>query len=249
MGLSRSEKEQAHFNRMASQYEELLRLNCPAALHKVERFSSEYAEYLNLAPKGLLVEIGAGTGWYTRHLAPKIVHHRYLCTDVSEKMLELARNTFPDTVEIDIDWRVEDCLHSSFEDGSVSVVTGCGILHHLPLESCVKEIYRILRVGGRIAFYEPNLLNPYVFVIKKIPFLRPPLDTPEETALNPFSLRTLLRDYGFENIEITPYQFIVSGLRPSLIPLFDAVNEIIGRIPVLKYLGGSLKIKAVKGER
>jgi SAM-dependent methyltransferase len=51
-----------------------------------------------LARRGLVVELGCGSGLFTRHLID--AGHRVVATDASEPMLDLARETVPDALEI-----------------------------------------------------------------------------------------------------------------------------------------------------
>ncbi len=246
MQSARSINEQIHFNDLASRYESLYSMNSPAALRKVDRLALEYGDYLSCAPEGPVVEFGSGTGFYTRHLAPKIPDRRYLACDLSEEMANISKSTFPPNCDLDIEWLQEDCLHTRFDNSSVSIVTGHGILHHLPLEKSIQEMARILMPGGRIAFYEPNLINPYVFLIKNVPCLRPEGDTPGETAINPLVLRNLLVKHGFNEIEITPYEFALNQLPEALILCFERISAFVARVPIIRYLGGSLKITAIR---
>lgn len=56
---------------------------------------------------------------------------------------------------LSIDFRVMDCLHTSFGNESFDVVHGLGILHHVGLESGLTEVYRLLAPGGVAVFMEP----------------------------------------------------------------------------------------------
>jgi len=239
------DEERWHFNQVAASYEAHYAMNQPAALRKVRRLAEEYADYLLVGAPGALIEIGAGTGFFTRSIAPLLGNRPLTATDLSEGMLEVAGKSLPAEIT-NVRFQREDCLRLSFESGSVAGVVGHGILHHLPLEPVIAELARVLKPGGRLAFYEPNILNPYVFLIKKVPFLRPPGDTAEETALNPFSVRRLLRRYGFEPISITPCEFVLNGTPPALVPCCEMVSRALGKTPGLRLLGGSLRIMAEK---
>ncbi len=246
MRNDRAERETGHFNKLASEYEELFGLNQPVALYKVKNLCLEYVEFLKDAPLGPILEIGSGTGFYTRHLAFSFTNREYLATDISEEMLSIAKSSCSKIENKHITWQVENCLDSSFKNNSISIITGHGILHHLPVENSIKEMERILKPGGRIAFYEPNILNPYVWMIKTIPKMRPKGDTPDETALNPFRVKKILKKYGFKNIKIVPYEIMLNGISPNKIPLFSKISFIISKIPIFRYfLGGSLKITAI----
>lgn len=241
------EEEQRHFDQVAAAYEAHYSMNCPAALRKVQRLAEEFAQFLAGGPAGDLLEIGAGTGFFTRHLAPHLAQGCTLrATELSEGMLEVAERTLP-TDLYNVTFCRDNCLHLSCGDDSMAGITGHGILHHLPLEPVLAEMARVLKPGGRIAFYEPNILNPYVFLIKTVPCLRPSGDTPEETALNPFSLAQLLRRHGFGNLRIIPCEFVLNGTPQGLVPLCEGLSRVVERLPLVKYLGGSLRIFAEKG--
>ncbi len=245
MGNSVSSREKEHFNAIAFEYENNYHLNDPAAKRKILRLCEEYSECLNLSPEGPLLEIGAGTGFLTRHLYNLIKNRDYIASDISPEMLKIAKSTLSGKNN-SVQWKVEDCLSYSFSNSSISAITGHGILHHLDLEVAIKEISRILKPQGRIAFYEPNILNPYVFLIKKIPFLRPAGDTEDETAINPFKLNKLLKKYNFRKISIVPCEFTLNNTPDKLIVLFENFSRFLEKIPVVKYLGGSFRIKAEK---
>jgi ubiquinone/menaquinone biosynthesis C-methylase UbiE len=55
-----------------------------------------------------------------------------------------------------------------FADGSFDVAYGSSILHHLNLDDALAEVFRVLRPGGRIAFTEPNILNPQVTIMFRL---------------------------------------------------------------------------------
>lgn len=242
---SLSSRERKHFNATAFEYENSYHLNNPAAIRKILRLCKEYSAYLNLSPEGPLLEIGAGTGFLTRHLYSLIKNRDYIASDISPEMLKIAKSTLSEKNN-HVQWKTEDCLSYSFNDSSISVIVGHGILHHLDLEVAIKEISRILKSRGRIAFYEPNILNPYVFLIKKILCFRPTGDTEDETAINPFKLNKLLKKYNFRNISIVPCEFTLNNTPDKLIVLSENLSRFLEKIPVIKYLGGSFRIKAEK---
>ena len=83
-------------------------------------------------------------------------------------------------------------------------------------------------------------------LVKKVPFMRPAGDTPEETALNPFSLRGILNRNGFEKIRIVPCEFVLNGTPPALVPFCEGVSRVLERLPLLRLIGGSVRIFAEK---
>ena len=57
----------------------------------------------------------------------------------------------------------------SYPDDGFDVVTGYAILHHLPVLESLREVFRVLRPGGRVLFFEPNLTNPELALCSTLP--------------------------------------------------------------------------------
>lgn len=98
------------------------------------------------------LEVGAGTGYFTLNLALAGLVERPLATDISGGMLDvLARSAAQLGVEVDIA-RCE-ATELPVPDGSVDLVLGHAVLHHLPdLDAAFAEFARVLRPGGLLAF-------------------------------------------------------------------------------------------------
>ena len=78
---------------------------------------------------------------------------------------------------------------------------------------------RQLRPGGVARFSEPNLLNPQIFLQKNIGFLkRLAGDSPDEYAFTRWQIARSLRDAGFVDISVTPYEFLHPSTPERLIP-------------------------------
>lgn len=50
-----------------------------------------------------------------------------------------------------------------FDDATFDLVYGNGVLHHVDITSAIKEVYRVLRPGGKAAFIEPLAYNPVIW--------------------------------------------------------------------------------------
>jgi ubiquinone/menaquinone biosynthesis C-methylase UbiE len=95
---------------------------------------------------GTCVEIGCGAGRVTQALGRSF--RRVVAVDVSERMIEMAREASPDTVEFH---RV-DAPVIPFADGAADAVFSCHVLQHLEtreaLRTYLAEARRVLRPGG-----------------------------------------------------------------------------------------------------
>jgi len=68
-----------------------------------------------------------------------------------------------------------------FENNSFDFIVGDGILHHLDTHVALSEIYRVLKPGGRVIFFEPLAGNP---LLKLFRVLTPKARTIDESPLS-----------------------------------------------------------------
>jgi SAM-dependent methyltransferase len=106
-----------------------------------------------LAPLGVqrVLELAAGTGVLTRHLA-RVLDPRatLVATDLNPQMIEQARQRGTDRP---VDWQVADALSLAFEDGSFDlVVCQFGAMFFPDKARAWVEAKRVLRPGGRLVF-------------------------------------------------------------------------------------------------
>ncbi|HEX8646057.1 MAG TPA: class I SAM-dependent methyltransferase [Thermoleophilaceae bacterium] len=110
-----------------------------------------------LEPGDAVVEIGCGVGRLTRVLAARAASVRAL--DVSERMLELAREHNPELPNVS--WLLGDGTSlAGVDDSSADVVVSHVVFQHIPDPEItlgyVREIGRVLRPGGWAAFQVSN---------------------------------------------------------------------------------------------
>lgn len=103
-----------------------------------------------LVPRGAAVlECAAGTGELSLAAAKKAV--AVLCTDNSEKMLDIARDKAKKRGVDNIRFERANLFHLNAEDEVYDVVIAGNVLHLLQnSENAVKELYRVTKRGGRI---------------------------------------------------------------------------------------------------
>ncbi|HEX8565847.1 MAG TPA: methyltransferase domain-containing protein [Pyrinomonadaceae bacterium] len=81
-------------------------------------------------------------------------------------------------------------------DESVDVVFGMAILHHLDLPLAAKEVFRVLKKGGRAIFQEPVRNSKLVWFVRNlIPYEQPDL-SPYERPLTDDELKTFAQDFS-----------------------------------------------------
>src|SRR5262249_42759303 len=172
----------------------------------------------HLKPGMIVLELGCGTGSFTRQLARSGAD--IVAIDVSPELLEIARSNCSAP---NVRYQIENACELSYDNAVFDSVVGSSVLHHLEIEKALRDVYRVLRPGGTIFFTEPNMLNPQIAIQKNIPWIKRKLgDSPDEIAFFRWPLGQLLEENGYRDIRINPFDF----LHPKTpIPLINRVNQ------------------------
>ncbi|MCG2810734.1 MAG: methyltransferase domain-containing protein [Candidatus Aminicenantes bacterium] len=189
-----------------------------------------------------VLEIGCGIGFFTKEIIKKPV--QLTAIDISPELIEVARKNILDS---NVEFIIENAYQMAFEDQTFDAVIGSSVLHHLDVDTALKEIYRVLTPEGYIAFTEPNMMNPQIALQKNIPALKKALgDSPDESAFFIWSIRKKLKKTGFTGIDIIPFDFLHPRIPKRLIETILPFTDLAEKIPLLKQISGSLYIKATK---
>ena len=113
------------------------------------------AQLKPFAPREIL-DIATGTGDFAILAARMLKPERLVGADISEGMMAVGRQKVErEGLRDVIHFRREDCLQLSFEDGSFDAVTAAfGIRNFKDLDTCLRELHRVLRPGGHLSIVE-----------------------------------------------------------------------------------------------
>jgi 2-polyprenyl-3-methyl-5-hydroxy-6-metoxy-1,4-benzoquinol methylase len=193
-----------------------------------------------LRPECNVLELGCGTGYFTRQLAQ--TGARITAIDISADLLTLARQQ---CVANNVIFEIQNAYELTYGAATFDAIIGSSVLHHLDLGKALRELRRVLRPGGWIAFTEPNMLNPQIALQKNVGWLKRRLgDSPDETAFFRWSLRNRLTAAGFHDIEIVPFDFLHPKIPQSWIPIFERIGHLFEHAPIVREIAGSLNIHA-----
>jgi 2-polyprenyl-3-methyl-5-hydroxy-6-metoxy-1,4-benzoquinol methylase len=196
----------------------------------------------HLRPGMIVLELGCGTGTFTRELARSGAD--VIAIDVSAELLEIARANCSAS---NVQYQIQNAYALSYSEGVFDSVVGSSVLHHLEVEEALRNIYRVLKPGGTIFFTEPNMLNPQIAVQKNIPWIKRKLgDSPAETAFFRWPLERLLEQTGYRNVRIDPFDFLHPKTPVRLIDRVNAFGRFLESVPVISEFAGSLYIQGAK---
>lgn len=191
-----------------------------------------------------ILEIGCGLGSNAYQLAIRS-GQSVLATDLCEPFIQHARNTYPHPR---LRFEVLDFNHAEdFQSETFDYIVGNGILHHLyhQLDPALIQLRRLLAPGGRLIFFEPNLYNPYVFLIFTVPTLRRMAQLePAEMAFSKPFIEEHLERTGFQKIRVEYRDFLLPGIPMPLVRPSIAAGAVLEKIPLLRALSQSLFITA-----
>ena len=243
--LNSQHNELKHGEMLAASYntEAVWGWGTPAGRQRAQRRAALIAEGGGLGPERGVLEIGCGTGLFTEMLS--LTGCRITALDLSPDLLQKARKrNLPAESVVFVEGNFETYPFIKQFDA----VVGSSILHHLDIYKAVPILLRLLKPGGRLCFAEPNMLNPQVFLERKLRFIRPLFYyiSPDETAFIRWSLQRLLVQTGFVEVSITPFDWLHPAVPFALIKPVQAMQAVLEKLPLVREFSGSLLISARK---
>jgi ubiquinone/menaquinone biosynthesis C-methylase UbiE len=117
---------------------------------------------------GRMLEIGAGTGYFTLNLLRQGIVDEATAIDISPGMLDVLQATAAE-LGLDVHTEPADAEQLPFPDESFHLVLGHAVLHHVPnLPAALAECARVLKPGGTLAFMgEPSRHGDRIAVLPK----------------------------------------------------------------------------------
>jgi SAM-dependent methyltransferase len=189
---------------------------------------------------GTLVEIGAGTGAMALPLSRK--GYDILAVDTSDGMLARLKDKCPAIRTLNAD--ASSVL--PIEPQSVGCVLISQALHHIPDKTgVIVEARRILRPGGMLCIFEPQLLPAALDFIRRFARRRccPGDHLSSEAPIDPAGLRKLVASLGFRPVRCGTTFFLPFDAKSRLGAwLVRKLWKVPGRIPLVRRLGGVYKI-------
>ena len=180
-----------------------------------------------------------------------------------KKALELAKK-----YNVKIKTKLIDANYTKFSDNSFDIVYAANLLHHVDSKKTLNEIYRILKSGGILCFWDPLKHNPLINIYRKIAEKvrtrdEKPLDINivklvkknfSEVKYDTFwiaSLWIFISFYIIENIDPNkePYwkKIIIEEARiRKTYQFLEKIDKILKKLPIIKRFAWNVAVIAKK---
>ena len=183
-----------------------------------------------------VIDLGCGSGLFTQLLQE--AGYRAVGIDISPKLIELGRNTY-----LGLDLRVGDAEALPFADGAFDGVLLSGLVHHFPdPRLLVAETYRVLRPGGRFMAFDPNRMNPFMYLYRdrSSPLYSSIGVTENERPLLSKQAAATFRNVGFsvetEYLSGLAYRYVASKKTRLFLPTYNWIDRVLFGLSILRPL-------------
>lgn len=199
-----------------------------------------------LTKNDVLLDLGCGTGNHLFALAPFI--KRGIGIDFSPKMIEIAQQNLKNNPEIkNITFQIDQAqMLTTIPDQSIDIVIAIGAFEHMPQKKQVlHNIYRILKIPGRLLFLTPN--GNFLWYRSIAPLFHIPtrhLSTDEFVTAN--WMKKTLEETGFTQPEFNFWTFIPRGDMSWGWATLLTILDFAGKLWLASYLRSGLIIRATK---
>ena len=186
-------------------------------------------------PRGVrLADLGCGSGAFTELL--RQAGYNTVGLDISPKLIELGRSKYPGLELIE-----GDAENLPFETGSLDGILLSGLVHHFPdPRRLAAEVRRALKPGGRFVAFDPNRLNPFMWLYRDraSPFYSAVGVTENERPVLPWRVAQVFRDEGFrvqtDYMAGLAYRYVASRRTRMLLPIYNFIDNAVFNLAIMK---------------
>jgi dolichol-phosphate mannosyltransferase len=192
----------------------------------------------HVLPGESILELGAGSGLWTNHLSTVLRGENPITAAVFNDEYAGSTQNIPNAKFVKI-----TSLHDDLPAESFDYVVGTAILCHDQFPQNLAALYRLLKPGGQLLFFESNYWNPQVFVKNHVRAIgRWSGEAPCQVGMRRYKLMKAASHQGFTNLEIVPYDIVHARTPRSLVPMLQSIAFVLEHTPLVKEMCGTLYI-------
>ena len=111
-----------------------------------------------------ILDYGCGPGTFLLKLS-SLSNSKLFGVDISNEFIKESKKNIEERKIQNIDVKLVEAEQLPFNDETFDVILIVDVIHHLDdIEKNLSEIYRVLKKNGKILIYEPNMLNPLIWI-------------------------------------------------------------------------------------
>ncbi len=194
-----------------------------------ERLIDIFVRLSGLKRGSRIADLGCGSGVFSNALRQR--GYDYTGVDLSPAFIRLAREKHPG-----IEFIEGDVEQLPFPDAGFDGALLAGVVHHLPDPTrCAKEVRRILKPGGKFVAFDPNRMNPFIYLYRDraSPFYSALGVTENERPVLAGEVAETFRAAGFrvgtEFHSGLKYRYTASPTVRRLLPVYNLIDGIVFR--------------------
>lgn len=194
-----------------------------------------------------VLEVGCGTGESRRIY---VAHAKRLVgVDLSSRAVFAARHRTPEC-----SWVQANACTLPFAQASFDLVAFSSTLHHIPgYEAALREAWRVLRRGGKVFSFDPNLLHPGMALFRhpSSPLYLAEGVSPNERPMLPRILVASFKAVGFTKIiqdckADIPYRSFAPRILRPFVKTLNGANWLLDRCGLGRWFGTFVLVAAQK---
>lgn len=200
------------------------------------RLIEAFVRLSGLRPGARVADLGCGSGAFTEEL--RKAGYSAVGLDISPKLIAVGREKYPrlELIEGDVE-------ALPFESGGFDGILLSGLVHHLPdARRCAAETFRVLRPGGSFVAFDPNRMNPFMWLYRdrSSPFYSSVGVTENERPVLARQVAEVFRKPGFtvgtDYLYGLSYRYVASSKARVLLPIYNAIDRTVFGLPIMKPL-------------
>jgi SAM-dependent methyltransferase len=197
------------------------------------RLIAAFARLSGLPAGARVADLGCGSGIFTDLL--RRAGYTTVGLDISPKLIAVGRSKFPGLELIE-----GDAENLPFERESLDGVLLSGLVHHFPDPTrLAAEVGRVLKPGGRFVAFDPNRMNPFMWLYRDraSPFYSPVGVTENERPVLAWRAAAVFANAGFrvqtDYMAGLAYRYVASKKTRALLPIYNVVDAALFGLAIM----------------
>ena len=199
-----------------------------------EALIAAFVRLSGLPAEARVADLGCGSGAFTELLRRR--GYQSIGLDISPKLVALGRRKYPGLELIE-----GDAENLPFESASLDGVLLSGLVHHFPdPRRLAGEVKRVLRNGGRFVAFDPNRMNPFMWLYRDraSPFYSSVGVTENERPVLAWKIADIFRDEGFrvqtDYLAGLAYRYVASRRTRMLLPIYNFIDGAVFNLAIMQ---------------